>query len=132
MMRKDLPSPQDGLGKHTDDLSVQGEREVSLPKQSEIDDLDLWLDRQTTVRANDSEAPPDSELWKRINNETEMLRRRTTPIAVQQRILSALPDIERKNARKGGPFRLAPTTAILAGIALLALGLLLGMVLLSR
>lgn len=132
MMREDLPSPQDGFGKHADDRSVQHEREVSLPKQSEIDDLDLWLDRQTTVHANDSEAPPDSELWKRINNETEMLRRRTTPIAVQQRILSALPDIERKNARKGGPFRLSPTTAILAGIALLALGLLLGMVLLSH
>jgi len=31
------------------------------------------------------------ELWTRINAESEMLRRRVTPVHVQQRIMASLP-----------------------------------------
>lgn len=53
----------------------------------------------------------NQELWDRINSETEMLRRRTTPIHVQQRILSSLPDEPPgkapswKRPFEGGPLR---------------------------
>ncbi len=66
------------------------------------------------------------ELWDRINSETEMLRRRTTPIHVQQRILSSLPD----EAPLKGPtarFKARPLTYILGAVALLIAGVAVGM-----
>jgi hypothetical protein len=85
-------------------------------------------DPETGVRGDESDPPPDSELWKKINSETEMLRRRTTPMHVQQRILSALPDPPSK-AQQTSSFKLSPGIMGAVGIALLLLGLLVGMVL---
>lgn len=80
-------------------------------------------------RGEESDIPPDTALWKKINDETDMLRRRTTPMHVQQRILSALPDPPKKNSGPGGSFKLSPAIAGAIGVALLGLGLLVGMAL---
>ena len=86
-------------------------------------------DPETGVRGDESDPPPDSELWKRINSETEMLRRRTTPMHVQQRILSALPDPPSKTQQASISSKMSPGILAAIGIALLLVGLLLGMVL---
>jgi hypothetical protein len=86
-------------------------------------------DPETGVRGDESDPTPDSELWKKINSETEMLRRRTTPMHVQQRILSALPDPPSKTQQNRGQPRLSPGIIGVIGVALLILGLLVGMVL---
>jgi hypothetical protein len=85
-------------------------------------------DPETGVRGDDSDLPPDSELWKKINSETEMLRRRTTPMHVQQKILSSLPDPPAKTQQKP-PLKIGSGVAAVVGISILILGLLLGMVL---
>lgn len=86
-------------------------------------------DPETGVRGDESDPPPDSELWKKINSETEMLRRRTTPMHVQQRILSSLPDPPSKAQQARVSSRLSPGILGVIGLALLILGLLIGMVL---
>jgi hypothetical protein len=51
-----------------------------------------WLDGDIdAVRASESEGVSKVELWTRINAESEMLRRRVTPVHVQQRIMASLP-----------------------------------------
>jgi hypothetical protein len=51
-----------------------------------------WLDGEVDVmRATDSEGVSKVELWTRINAESEMLRRRVTPVHVQSRIMASLP-----------------------------------------
>ncbi len=61
-------------------------------------------DRETGIRGDESDLPPDTALWKKITSETEMLRRRTTPMHVQQRILSSLltlqPGLSRRQAQR--------------------------------
>lgn len=86
-------------------------------------------DPKTGVRGDESDPTPDSELWKKINSETEMLRRRTTPMHVQQRILSSLPDPPSKTQQSRSSAKLSPGIIGAIGIALLLLGLLVGMVL---
>jgi hypothetical protein len=54
--------------------------------------LHSWLDGEVDVmRASESEGVSKVELWTRINAESEMLRRRVTPMHVQQRIMASLP-----------------------------------------
>lgn len=86
-------------------------------------------DPETGARGDDSDLPPDSELWKKINSETEMLRRRTTPMHVQQKILSSLPDPPAKTQQGQPVQKISPGIVGIVVIALLILGLLLGMVL---
>lgn len=86
-------------------------------------------DRDGGIRGDESDSPPDSELWKKINSETEMLRRRTTPMHVQQRILSSLPDPPSKTQQQNNASKISPGIIGVIGLALLLLGLLLGMVL---
>jgi hypothetical protein len=51
-----------------------------------------WLDGEVdVVRASESEGVSKVELWTRINAESEMLRRRVTPVHVQSRIMASLP-----------------------------------------
>jgi len=51
-----------------------------------------WLDGEVDVmRASESEGVSKVELWTRINAESEMLRRRVTPVHVQSRIMASLP-----------------------------------------
>lgn len=86
-------------------------------------------DPETGVRQDDSDLPPDTQLWKKINDETEMLRRRTTPMHVQQAIMSALPDPPAKTQQTRRDVKISPGIIGVIGIAILVLGLLLGMVL---
>lgn len=86
-------------------------------------------DPETGVRQDDSDLPPDTQLWKKINDETEMLRRRTTPMHVQQAIMSALPDPPAKTQQTRRDVKISPGIISVIGIAILVLGLLLGMVL---
>lgn len=67
------------------------DREVALPGtgRSMLHD---WLDGEVDVmRATESEGVSKVELWTRINAESEMLRRRVTPVHVQSRIMASLP-----------------------------------------
>lgn len=42
---------------------------------------------------NDKTAGPDkAAVWEKINDEAEMLRSRTTPVYMKQRIMDALPE----------------------------------------
>lgn len=67
------------------------DREVPLTGTSRSM-LHEWLDGEVDMmRASESEGASKVELWTRINAESEMLRRRVTPIHVQQRIMASLP-----------------------------------------
>ena len=94
--------------------------------------VQAWLDGEA---AREGLASPEeqetAEFWSRINTETELLRRRATPIHVQQKILSSIPDEPPGSAapsKRAGPgsITLRVSTAILAGAALFAVGVLFG------
>src|SRR5688500_20326723 len=69
------------------------DREVPLNGVSGHTMLHDWLDGEVDVmRASEAEGKSKVELWTRINAESEMLRRRVTPVHVQQRIMASLPD----------------------------------------
>ena len=102
--------------------------------------VQAWLDgeapREGLASADEQET---AEFWSKINSETERLHRRSTPIHVQQRILSSIPDEPAGTAGPGGPRQAAPgsitlrvSTAILAGAALLAVGAVIGAFFLAR
>ena len=100
--------------------------------------VQAWLDgeaaREGLASADEQET---AEFWSKINSETERLRRRSTPIHVQQKILSSLPDEPAGSAAPSsgagsGNVTLRVSTAILAGAALLAVGALFGSLFLMR
>ena len=69
------------------------DREVPLNGVSGHTMLHDWLDGEVDImRASEAEGKSKVELWTRINAESEMLRRRVTPVHVQQRIMASLPD----------------------------------------
>jgi hypothetical protein len=103
--------------------------------------VQAWLDGETEKdRLLNPDEQETAELWTRINSETERLRRRSTPIHVQQKILSSLPDEPPGTSgvagfvlpAKPGSLRLRVSTAILAGAALLAVGALFGAMFFGR
>jgi len=91
--------------------------------------VQAWLDgeqpREGLATADEQET---AELWARINTEAEQLRKRNTPIHVQSRILSSLPDIPAVPDEPPG-FKLTTTAMIIGGIAVLALGAIIGFML---
>ncbi|MGK2961569.1 MAG: hypothetical protein ACSLFK_05400 [Gemmatimonadaceae bacterium] len=95
--------------------------------------VQAWLDgevpREGLGTADEQET---ADLWARINKEAETLRQRHTPIHVQSRILSSLPATPAvpDDVADGG-FRLSSTAAIIGGIAILAIGALIGFMLVS-
>ena len=99
--------------------------------------VQAWLDGEAEKdRLTDPDEQETAELWTRINSETERLRRRQTPIHVQQKILSSLPDAppgaSLAPSAGTGSITLRVSTAILAGAALLAIGALFGTIFLGR
>jgi len=69
------------------------DREVPLVAGVGHAALHDWLDGELDQsRARDAEGASQVDLWARINAESEMLRRRTTPMYVHKAIMSALPD----------------------------------------
>ena len=82
-----------------------------------------WLDGEVDVmRASEVEGKSKVELWTRINAESEMLRRRVTPVGVQQRIMASLP--ETPGTTTSWYKQITPVSAIAIGVALLAVGAL--------
>ena len=49
-------------------------------------------DEKKKTTGEEGEAQPDSELWRKIDGEAEMLRQRTTPAYLKQQIMDALPE----------------------------------------
>jgi hypothetical protein len=100
------------------------DREVPLNGGSTHSLLHEWLDGEVDVmRASEVEGKSKVELWTRINAESEMLRRRVTPVGVQQRIMASLPDTPTASWWKQ-PMTITPASAIAIGVALLAVGAL--------
>ena len=90
--------------------------------------VQAWLDgeapREGLATADEQET---AELWARINQEAEQLRRRQTPIHVQSRILSSLPATPAVRVEESKEaFQLSTTAAAIGGIAILAIGALIG------
>lgn len=91
--------------------------------------VQAWLDgeagREGLASAEEQET---AAFWTKVNDEAELLRRRKTPIHVQQKILGSLPSEPAKPpARAGsGSVILTPTVAIALGAALVAIGAVIG------
>ena len=82
-----------------------------------------WLDGEVDMmRASEVEGKSKVELWTRINAESEMLRRRVTPVGVQQRIMASLP--ETPGTATNWWNQVTPVSAIAIAVALLAVGAL--------
>lgn len=82
-----------------------------------------WLDGEVDMmRASEVEGKSKVELWTRINAESEMLRRRVTPVGVQQRIMASLP--ETPGTATNWWKQVTPVSAIAIAVALLAVGAL--------
>lgn len=99
------------------------DREVPLNGTSGHGLLHDWLDGEVDVmRASEVEGKSKVELWTRINAESEMLRRRVTPVGVQQRIMASLP--ETPGTATSWWKQVTPVSAIAITVALLAVGAL--------
>jgi len=99
------------------------DREVPLNGVSGHTLLHDWLDGEVDVmRASEAEGKSKVELWTRINAESEMLRRRVTPVHVQQRIMASLPDTP--GTATNWWKQMTPVSAIATAVALLAVGAL--------
>ena len=91
--------------------------------------VQAWLDGEA---GREGLASPDEQetaaFWTKVNDEAELLRRRKTPIHVQQRILGSLPTEPIKSPPRAGsgPITLTPAVAIALGAALLGLGAVVG------
>lgn len=89
--------------------------------------VQAWLDgeqpREGLATADEQET---ADLWARINEEAEQLRGRQTPIHVQSRILSSLPATPAVAEEPKEPFQLSPAAAATGGLALLAIGAIIG------
>ena len=102
------------------------DREVPLNGGSSQGLLHDWLDGEVdSTRASEVEGKSKVELWTRINAESEMLRRRVTPVGVQQRIMASLPDTPgHATTWWKQQMTVTPVAAVVIGIALLAIGAL--------
>lgn len=90
--------------------------------------VQAWLDgeagRDGLESADEQET---AAFWTKVNDEAELLRRRKTPIHVQQKILGSLPGEPVPPARAGsGSVILTPAVAIALGAVLVAIGAAIG------
>jgi hypothetical protein len=89
--------------------------------------VQAWLDgEQSREQLGTADEQETAELWARINSEAENLRRRHTPIHVQSRILSSLPDIPAVKDPEPEERQLKPAVLAVGAIAILAVGALIG------
>jgi len=102
------------------------DREVPLNGVSGHTMLHDWLDGEVDLmRASEVEGKSKVELWTRINAESEMLRRRVTPVHVQQRIMASLPDTPGTATNWWKQqVTITPVSAVAIGVAALAVGAL--------
>ena len=89
--------------------------------------VQAWLDgeepREALATADEQET---AELWARINSEAETLRKRHTPIHVQSKILSSLPDAVPAVVPEEKGFQLNTSVVVIGGLAILAIGAAIG------
>lgn len=102
------------------------DREVPLNGVSGRGLLHDWLDGEVdAMRASEVEGKSKVELWTRINAESEMLRRRVTPVHVQQRIMASLPETPGTASQWWKQqLTVTPVAAIAITVALAAVGAL--------
>ena len=102
------------------------DREVPLNGTASHGLLHDWLDGEVDVmRASEVEGKSKVELWTRINAESEMLRRRVTPVGVQQRIMASLPETPgTASSWWKQQLTVTPIAVIAITVALLAVGAL--------
>lgn len=103
------------------------DREVPLRGSPEHSALHGWLDGELEQSsAREAEGSVQVDLWAKINAESEMLRRRTTPVYVQKAIMSALPNETPSVVAVWWKQKVAlkPTTVVLAIAGALAIGAL--------
>jgi hypothetical protein len=86
--------------------------------------VQAWLDgEQSRDQLGTADEQETAELWARINNEAASLRTRHTPIHVQSRIMSSLPDnpvVKEPLAEPGK--KMSPAAAAIAAIVILLIG----------
>jgi hypothetical protein len=102
------------------------DREVPLNGTAGRSMLHEWLDGEVdAMRASETDGKSKVELWNRINAESEVLRRRVTPVHVQQRIMASLPETPgTATSWWKNQLTVSPVSAIAIGVALLAIGAL--------
>jgi hypothetical protein len=97
--------------------------------------VQAWLDgeasREGLASADEQET---AAFWTKVNDEAEMLRRRKTPIHVQQKILCALPSEPPKAPAQAasGSISITPAVAIALGVVLVALGAVIGVMFIAN
>lgn len=83
--------------------------------------VQAWLDGEVP---REGLATPDeqetAEFWSRINSEADQLRRRSTPIHVQQKILNSIPDEPAGSATPSRPTWTSITMSVPAAILVVA------------
>jgi hypothetical protein len=124
--RNDKISGREPIKRQEKPAEQMYDREVPLNGISGHTMLHDWLDGEVDVmRASEVEGKSKVELWTRINAESEMLRRRVTPVHVQQRIMASLPDTPgTATSWWKQQVAITPVSAIAIGVALLAVGAL--------
>jgi hypothetical protein len=124
--RNDKISGREPIKRQEKPAEQMYDREVPLNGVSGHTMLHDWLDGEVDVmRASEVEGKSKVELWTRINAESEMLRRRVTPVHVQQRIMASLPDTPgTATSWWKQQVSITPVSAIAIGVALLAVGAL--------
>lgn len=121
--RNDKISGREPIQRKEKSAEQMYDREVPLNGVSGHTLLHDWLDGEVDVmRASEAEGKSKVELWTRINAESEMLRRRVTPVHVQQRIMASLPDTP--GTATNWWKTVTPVSAIAIGVAVLAIGAL--------
>lgn len=121
--RNDKISGREPIQRKEKSAEQMYDREVPLNGVSGHTLLHDWLDGEVDVmRASEAEGKSKVELWTRINAESEMLRRRVTPVHVQQRIMASLPDTP--GTATNWWKTVTPVAAIAIGVAVLAIGAL--------
>lgn len=91
--------------------------------------VQAWLDgEETRDHLTQPGERENVELWDKLNSEAEQLRRRATPIQLQQRILSSLPAEPGASTAPSTDksVSLSTSAAVLGGAALLVAGAVLG------
>jgi hypothetical protein len=104
------------------------DREVPIEGGRPTLAVQQWLDGEATEATARRADTRDVELWQRINEETERRRRMTTPSPVLDRIMAAIPEAAPAEPLVWWkrPVALSTSGAMIAGAALLALGVALG------
>jgi hypothetical protein len=133
---------RDGIGRTPGqqpprDADALTDREVPLDSNMRLSSaVHAWLDgdaSESSLQLSDA-TEKQVELWKRINSEATVRRQVTTPVYVQQRIMSALPEAAPARALPWWrqTMSLNPVAIAAAAAGLIAAGAAIGISLFAR